>query len=71
MVLTDYIDNVSSVYYIDSNPYARTSEYDDTKFSGEYVSLGKEKAPISSLASNSGRKNYFFGMVTLAYRIKS
>lgn len=68
--LTDYIDNVSSVYYIDSNPYARTSEYDDTKFSGEYVSLGKEKAPISSLASNSGRKNYFFGMVTLAYRIK-
>ena len=67
----DYIGNVSTVYYVDENPQAQNSDFTDTKFTGEYVTLDKEKAPIGSLASQGGRKNYFFGLMTLAYRIKS
>lgn len=80
--IRDYIGNVSTVYYADGNPRAQSSPeawtiaaqssaYTDSDFSGEYVSLDKETAPVSSLASESGRKNYFFGLLTLAYRIKS
>lgn len=69
--IRDYIGNVSTVYYVDENPRAQNSEFTDTQFSGEYVTLDKETAPISSLASQGGRRNYFFGMLTLAYRIKS
>ena len=69
--LREYIGNVSTVYYKDQNPWAQTSEYTDTQFSGEYVTLDKENAPIATLANKKGKRDYFFGMLTLSYRIKT
>jgi hypothetical protein len=62
---------VSTVYYVDENPQAQTSKFNDSQFTGEYVTLEKDAAPVASLASQGGRKNYFFGLLTLSYRIKS
>lgn len=70
--LTNYIDNASSVYYADGNPFPeRYTDYPDKDFAGGYVFMGKETSgAIPSLASQTGRKNYFVALATLSYRIK-
>lgn len=67
----DYIDNVSSVYYVGENPLAYNSPYTDTQFTGRYVTLSGDNAPVDELAGQSGRSSYFIGMLTLSYRLKS
>lgn len=69
--LRDYIDYVSAVYYRDGKPESTYSEYPDTDFADGYVTFEKENAPIATLASESGRRNYFFGMIVLSYRLKT
>ena len=70
--ITNYIDNASSVYYADGNPFPeRYTDYPDKDFAGGYVFMGNETGSIPGLASQTGRKNYFVGMMTLSYRIKS
>jgi len=67
----DYMNNVSAVYYRDGKPAQDYTDFDDPNFAGGYVTFAKEEAPVGILASENGRRNYFFGMFTLAYRIKS
>ena len=68
--LNEYIDNVSGVYFrdpefINSDPFSA-----DPKTVG-VITFTKEKAPIADLASDSGKRNYLFALITLSYRIKS
>ena len=66
----DYVNNVSGVYAKDedfTNPDPFTP---DDKYFG-VITYAKEEAPIADLASDSGRRGFFFGFVTLAYRIKA
>lgn len=67
--LREYIDNVSGVYYRDPS-VQKLDSYEDPQKVGE-ITFSKEKAPIADLASETGKRNYFFGLVTLSYRIKS
>jgi hypothetical protein len=68
---TEYINNLSGVYYPGDNPATPNRTYTDISFTGEIVTLSKENAPVSSLVSSKGRKGYFFGLFALSYRIKS
>lgn len=68
--LREYINNVSGVYYrdpelINSDPYTPDPQYIGV------VTFEKEQAPIQSLVNEKGKRNYFFGFLTLSYRIKS
>lgn len=68
--LSDYINNVSGVYYREegvglSDPFAPDPQYVGN------ITFAKEEAPISQLASESGKRNYLFVLLTLSYRFKS
>ncbi len=65
----DYVNNVSGVYSADDfeNPDPFSP---DTQYFG-ITTFAKEEAPIADLSSDSGRRSYFFGFLTLAYRLKS
>lgn len=68
--LSDYINNVSGVYYSEegvglSDPFAPDPQYIGN------ITFAKEEAPISQLASESGKRNYLFVLLTLSYRFKS
>lgn len=69
--INEYIDNVSGVYYKDPTRQNLDPEFAaDPQMVGTMI-FSKEKAPIAELASESGKRNYFFGLITLSYRIKS
>ncbi|MEZ4721833.1 MAG: hypothetical protein R2813_08170 [Flavobacteriales bacterium] len=72
--LKDYVDNVSSLYYTDNNRWGFTQdgrELPDASYVGQEVTFAKEKAPFAGLASEKGKRNYLFGTVTLAFRLKT
>ncbi|MEQ9187114.1 MAG: hypothetical protein RLP15_05215 [Cryomorphaceae bacterium] len=65
----DYVDNVSGVYAVgdfkNADPFSP-----DEKYFG-FITFAKEEAPIADLSSDSGRRSYIFGFLTLAYRLKT
>jgi hypothetical protein len=65
----EYINNISGVYSVDEN-FLNPDTYNvDPRYFG-LVTFAKERAPLADLASDSGKRNYFFAMVTLSYRLK-
>jgi hypothetical protein len=68
--LSEYINNVSGVYYLEedvtlSDPFALDPQYIGN------ITFAKEQAPLSQLVSESGKRNYLFVLLTLSYRFKS
>lgn len=65
----DYVDNVSGVYAVGDFKNADPFSPDDQYFG--IITFAKEEAPIADLSSDSGRRSYIFGFLTLAYRLKT
>lgn len=69
--IREYINNTSWVYYRDPEmKHSGTNSGVDQSLVGP-VTFEKELPPIEELGSKTGRKNYMFIMLTLAYRFKS
>ena len=69
--IKEYINNTSWVYYRDPEvKHPGTNASVDQSKVGP-VPFEKELPPIEELGSKTGRKNYMFVMLTLAYRFKS
>lgn len=69
--IREYINNTSWVYYRDPDiKHPGTNSSVDQSLVGP-VTFEKELPPIDELGSKTGRRNYMFMMLTLAYRFKS
>ncbi len=66
----DYVDNVSGVYAVDEDFLNPDDGSPDPQYFG-LITFAKEEAPIADLASDTGRRGYVFGFVTLDYRLKT
>lgn len=68
--LSDYINNISGVYYAEEGVELSDPLAEDPTYVGN-ITLAQEQAPISQLVSESGKRNYLFVLLTLSYRFKS
>ncbi|MEX2597733.1 MAG: hypothetical protein WEC59_12475 [Salibacteraceae bacterium] len=68
--LSDYMDYVSGAYYRNPEDEVIDQFAEDPQYLGN-VTFSKDQAPVSQLVSESGKRNFFFGLLTLSYRFKS
>jgi len=71
--IRNYINGASGVYYVDetvSNPDYQPEEGDLDPQLISTITFEKENAPLDVLVDSRGRKNYFFGLLTVSYRLK-
>lgn len=68
--LNEYINYVSGVYYVDEDAQVIDQQVPDRSYVGN-ITFAPERTPVSELASEKGKRNYLFVMLTLSYRIKS
>lgn len=67
----EYINNVSGVYYHPDGS-GKNEYYADPSFTGGIVTYSKNRnLSLQEMDNIEGKTGYYFGMVTLAYRIKT